>query len=237
MCDAQAGTRRCPRYRRLGSQGLRHNKATFVTATCCQSGCEKPLCDLHMFPRDRGSDDTRLKFCGECITTRARCIACGFAGIEAQYNINREHNGKFPHRPRKETLWPCGEGCYNLLCSRCGTTQDGCALHCRQFPTAVWYAHWGVRRFKGELGYQAAYRQLTPEEQAYMCSVLQPLAHPQAINGVTQQAAGLQPLAMPQALEMAYSPQVVPAPVLLPMGTRCIPERPLPRSLTPSLIF
>ena len=52
-----------------------------------------------------------------------------------------------------------------------------------------------------------------------MCSVLQPLANqPQAINGATQQAAGQQPLAMPQVPEMAYSPQVVPAPVLLSNG-------------------
>ena len=78
VCDEHSSTRRCPGFRKLGSQGVKHNKATYATATCYQTGCEAPLCGQHMFPRDKGSDDKCLKSCGECIETRARCTVCGF---------------------------------------------------------------------------------------------------------------------------------------------------------------
>ena len=49
---------------------------------------------------------------------------------------------------------------------RCGTTQDGCAIHKRVHCTAAWYPHWGIRRFPGTLGYQATECCRTPDQQA-----------------------------------------------------------------------
>ena len=151
-CDQHSTTRRCPRYRKLGNQGGKHRNSTYVTNTCCNAGCHRPLCGLHMHPHTRDTDDMRLKFCSEYIKMRPRCTSCGGVGIDKWYNKNKENNGKTYHRNREESLWPCGKGCYNLLCRKCGATQDGCDLHRRQFGCSIWYSHWAYRRFEGPLG-------------------------------------------------------------------------------------
>ena len=117
----------------LAIKGQKHNLASYVTATCCQVGCEAPLCGQQLYPCDRGTINRRLKLCGKCIQATARCTVCGMNGVDSQSKTNRETNGKFHHRWREPSLWPCGQGCYNLLCTKCGTTQDGCDIHRRQF--------------------------------------------------------------------------------------------------------
>ena len=138
-----------------------------------------------------------------CIKARARCTTCGFSGIDSVYNHNQESNGKHPHVKRDQSLWFCGKGCYNLLCSRCGTVQDGCQLHSRSWPATIWYSHWGARRFEGKLWKQAATLYLSPEETAFLQNAFLPMANPPAV------------LAMP----IAYAPQVIPAPAILADGT------------------
>ena len=171
-------------------------------------GCGVALCGQHLFPNDRGSVDRRNKFCGACIKATPRCTSCGVNGIDKYFNSNQEVGGSNFHKWRQITLWPCGSGCHNLLCIRCGTTQDGCAIHKRVHCTAAWYPHWGVRRFPGTLGYQALECCLTPDQQARL------QAATDEANAINVAAAMPTP---PMAL--SFQPYMVPSPVLQADGT------------------
>ena len=210
MCDADAGTRTCPMYRCLKNQGKSHRDESHVTNVCCNSGCRKPLCGHHLYPNDRGSDDTRLKFCEQCIRQSAHCTQCGFSGIDEAYNTNQETNGKHHHARRELSPWFCGGGCHNLVCSRCGTANDGCQIHARTWPAIVWYSHWQPRRYQGRLFKQAPMLHLTPTQAATWQNYQQLLATAPV------------PLAIHDT-QFEYAPQVVPAPATLADDTTLFP--------------
>ena len=61
-CEADSTTRWCPRYRQLGNQGTNHRFSTYVKNACSHATCQRPICDVHMHPNSRDSEDTPLKF-------------------------------------------------------------------------------------------------------------------------------------------------------------------------------
>ena len=154
------------------------------------------------------------------------------------YNTNKETGGNRHHKFRPLTLWPCGQGCHNLLCIRCGASNDGCTLHKRQYCTSKWYAHWGCRRFTGPPGYQAEDCSLTCEEEERLQAAIAEarnvattpavLLSPQALTGQPQTALPIQPMAL------FYQPQMWPSPqlqadgtTLYPGETTVVPQEPL----------
>ena len=144
-------------------------------------------------------------------------------------------------------LWPCGKGCYNLLCQLCGTQQDGCTLHKRKEPCGKWFQHWGLRRFEGLCERQASTECLTAGEMAQYHAALamdscgpQPTAPPLALTNAAahclraaQAHGGTVPDAQqpdsnaeaPRGLPMGLSDaqRMLLTPQLLPDGTTLYP--------------
>ena len=126
FCGPGSPTQDCPAYRYIGALGTDRRGSAMVSACCSMKNCGVPLCPQHLLPNARGSADRRHKYCPSCITSTPRCTSCGIQGIDRMFNIHRETGGHHHHKQRGITLWPCGQGCFNLLCQRCGTSQDGC---------------------------------------------------------------------------------------------------------------
>ena len=102
----------------LRNQGPDHLKESHVRNICAHKPCSKSLCDRRLCPGGRSNADTRLRFCEDCATERARCTGCGVGGIDMYSHINKEAHGKRPYNHEAISLWPCrpGEGCHNYLC-------------------------------------------------------------------------------------------------------------------------
>ena len=149
------------------------------------------------------------------------------ASASIRCNKKRETNGKTYHRNREESLWPCGKGCYNLLCRKCGATQDGCDLHRRQFACSIWFSHWGCRRFEGPLGDQASEAELSPEQLAYLQAHQQPLANSfqeDVVDNIRIANGNIDHMALPNPPPaMVYNPLLVPAPISLLDGNTLYP--------------
>ena len=217
-----------------------------VNACCAMRQCGVALCPQHLAPNDKGSADRRHKFCPSCIVKTPRCTSCGIQGVDQAFNSNRETGGHYHHRHRALTLWPCGNGCYNLLCQRCGTQQDGCSLHRRKEPCGKWFRQWGIRRFEGLCHFQASIGYLTAGEEAQYQAALaidsrgpQPSAqlhtlpnaaapdllaaqaHNNAAAPHLPASTQLLPLDLPMGLSAAQ--QLLMTPQLLPDGTTLYP--------------
>ena len=76
------------------------------------------------------------------------------------------------------------------------------------FTTSTWYPHWGIRRYCGKLGYQAAESCLTPEQHTRW----------QAAKDADA-AASVAAAHVVMPLALTYAPNMVPAPTLQPDGT------------------
>ena len=162
----------------------------------------------------------RLTFCEDCVRKRAHCCQCGLFGIDKAYNDNHESNGKHPYKWRAVSLWPCGQGCHNLVCTRCGTAYDGCQLHARTWPCTTWYSHFPPKRFQGTL-FKDTLLDLTPEEAATWWHYQQRLANGGSISSSSSDGA---PVALAlENTQLEYAPQVVPAPVMLDDGATLYP--------------
>lgn len=235
-CGPDSATGFCPVYRQIGALGSDRKGAALVTARCSMANCGVPLCGRHLLPNDRGSTDRRHKYCPSCITRTPRCSSCGTHGVDSWHNTHKELGcgTNRHHKPRNPTLWPCGQGCHHLLCVKCGTSRDGCALHQRKEPCSRWFGHWGIRRFPGPVGYQGASGEdgcLTDAQAAQLAAAIDA-----AYNGAQPPPLALtappQEAAPPAAL--AYHPQMLPAPQLQADGTTvyagettAIPQEPL----------
>ena len=185
----------CPAYRQITTHSPHQARKTVLLHACCASRhCGASLCHAHMLPNDKGSSDRRHRFCPACVVHTPHCTSCGIPGTDQAYNANRETAGHANHRFKPITLWPCGRGCYNLLCQRCGTQQDGCTLHRRKEPCGPWYQHWGLRSFEGLCERQASTLTLSPAQMArYQTALADDSCGPKPLPPLSQPSPTLRP--------------------------------------------